>query len=348
MVAQDMGNDRRMAQAAMKGSGRGSGSSPQALEEAIAWMVRLQSHDDDTTRTRCAQWRAADPEHEQAWLQLSDLTDQWPVLPAMPAGIASAAVDLALARKQRRRAFKLLGLAGIGIGAWLTVRQTIDWRHWRAEHTAARGERRRIVLEDGTQLFLNTATSVALDFRPDARRILLQEGEIYLETGPDAKQPGYRPLSVRSRSGEFVALGTRFLVRQEPDFALLQVDEGRVALIGHVHADGAPLIASPGQRYRVSVGDAQAVSDAEASGLALTGWIDGVLEVHDMRLADFIDEAERYRRGWISCDPAVAEWRLSGVFRLDDMDEMLRSLQRTLPIRIEVRWGYWVRIHPKG
>lgn len=337
-----------MAHSAVEGASGGGSSSSQALEEAIAWMVRLQSHDDDTTRTGCALWRTADPEHERAWLQLSDLTDQWPVLPAMPTGIASAVVDLALVRKQRRRAFKLLGLAGIGIGVWLTARQAVDWRHWRAEHTASRGERRRIVLEDGTQLFLNTATSVALDFRPDARRILLQEGEIYLETGPDAQQPGYRPLSVRSRSGEFVALGTRFLVRQETDFALLQVDEGRVALSGHEHADGRPLVASPGQRYRVSAVEARTVSDTDARALALTGWIDGVLEVHDMRLADFVDEAERYRRGWISCDPAVAEWRLSGVFRLDDMDGMLRSLQRTLPIRIEVRWGYWVHLSSKG
>mgnify|MGYP006180137145 CR=1 FL=1 len=62
------------------------------------------------------------------------------------------------------------------------------------------------------------------------------------------------------------------------------------------------------------------------------------------RLAEFLAEAGRYRKGWLGCDSAVADLRLSGVFRLDEPMQMLRNISHLLPVKIVQRTRWWVRI----
>jgi transmembrane sensor len=45
-------------------------------------------------------------------------------------------------------------------------------------------------------------------------------------------------------------------------------------------------------------------------------------------------------------DPAVASLRVSGLYRLDDSDQVLDTLARTLPIRIARRSDLWVSVGP--
>lgn len=66
--------------------------------------------------------------------------------------------------------------------------------------------------------------------------------------------------------------------------------------------------------------------------------------VDDIRLADFLFEAGRYRRGWLHCQPRLADLRLSGVFRLDQPDVLLGNLTHLLPVRVEQRTRWWVRV----
>ena len=65
-----------------------------------------------------------------------------------------------------------------------------------------------------------------------------------------------------------------------------------------------------------------------------------------MRLADFVQELSRYRPGWLRCDPAVADLRVSGVFQIDDTDRALAAVAHALPVRVERRTRYWVTLIP--
>ncbi|MCM8565948.1 hypothetical protein [Thauera linaloolentis] len=73
-------------------------------------------------------------------------------------------------------------------------------------------------------------------------------------------------------------------------------------------------------------------------------WTDGVLVARQMRLADAVAEIGRYRSGWLRCDPAVADWRISGVFQLGDTDLALAALGEALPLRIRHYSRYWVMV----
>ncbi|WP_370444251.1 hypothetical protein [Candidatus Burkholderia verschuerenii] len=53
-----------------------------------------------------------------------------------------------------------------------------------------------------------------------------------------------------------------------------------------------------------------------------------------MRLADFLSEIGRYRRGVVRCDASIADLRLSGTYPLDDTDRVLAALAHALPVRI--------------
>ncbi|MNP84020.1 fec operon regulator FecR [compost metagenome] len=63
-----------------------------------------------------------------------------------------------------------------------------------------------------------------------------------------------------------------------------------------------------------------------------------------MRLADFLKEVNRYRRGYLACASDIADLRLSGVFRLEDTDKLLAILPRTLPVQLRYRTRWWVAL----
>ncbi|HEY0294521.1 MAG TPA: iron dicitrate transport regulator FecR, partial [Bordetella sp.] len=80
----------------------------------------------------------------------------------------------------------------------------------------------------------------------------------------------------------------------------------------------------------------------------VTSWADGSINAHRMRLADLLAELARYRVGHIACDPSVADLRLTGVYQLDDIDQTLRFIAQTQPVRIVRRTPLWLSVVPAG
>jgi transmembrane sensor len=138
------------------------------------------------------------------------------------------------------------------------------------------------------------------------------------------------------------ALGTRFLVRAEAGRVGVAVLSGAV----EAHTGG-------GMLERIEAREQVAIS---ALGLEpvrpLTpeadAWVEGSLIVDNARLDEVIAELARYRRGSLSCDPAVAGLRVSGAFPVRDVDQALKALSAALPVRVE-RWaGFWTTVKPRG
>jgi transmembrane sensor len=67
-----------------------------------------------------------------------------------------------------------------------------------------------------------------------------------------------------------------------------------------------------------------------------------------MPLGDFVTELARYRSGHVACDPAVAGLRVSGTYPLADTDRVLAILGKSLPVAVEYRTCYWVRVVPRA
>lgn len=318
---------------------------PGIVRQAIGWLLRVQACPPDPgAEEACRAWLDADPAHELAWRRVRSLDQEWrgetSRLPRRSPGLAVDALSRAAQGGHRRHALKLLSVLGIAVPAgWLALEST-PWQQGGANHATRAGERRSVTLADGSTVWLNTDSAIRLRYGAAERRIVLAHGEIHVQSGADAQAGQRRPLRVQSTHGLFEALGTRFVVREAGSYTRLAVEEGAVAMRPARSADWVA-VARAGECYAVGEDTTLRLAATAADASA---WIDGLLVTHDMPLADFLAELARHRGAAIACDDSVARLRLSGVYRLDDIDAVLALLPQVLPVRIEARFGRGLRV----
>ncbi len=292
---------------------------------AVAWFVRLNSGTaTEQDHRACAEWRHQDSQHEQAWLRLQNVQK---TLGSVPGDIATPTLK-GIAHGRRTVLKGLVCVAVSGTGAWLAYRERL-WQPYLADERTAIGERRRVVLDDGSTLHINTNSAVDVEFDSRARRVHLHRGEILLVSAHPAGEQ--RPLLVESRHGVMRALGTRFSVR-------LHETHTRIAVLEHAveirprDAAGMRLDADHATSF-----DERGVQSIHEAAAGSDAWTRGHLMVSDRSLEEVIAELARYRSDKLHCAPAVAGIRVSGVLPVDDTDRALAILAGRFPIVIGAR-----------
>ncbi|MPQ57891.1 DUF4880 domain-containing protein [Duganella sp. FT27W] len=282
-------------------------------------------------RAQLAQWRQRSDEHALAWQRATALLGKFQALP--PGG--AAALTKLSARPDRRRTVKVV--------AALLVAAPAGWLAWRAgpwqpagiERTTV-GERRQLVLADGTRLHLNTDTEIVVASMAGERCVQLRRGDILVATA--------QPFLVEVAQGVLRALdtfGTRFMVRQLGDECRLAVQQGTVDIRLRATAASSAIRAGMQTGFTTRSIAAPVALDANAAA-----WQNGMLVADRQPLPDFLRELGRYRSGTLQCDPALAHLAVSGAFPVDDTDFTLTLLAQTLPVRIQHLTRYWVRVLP--
>ena len=164
-----------------------------------------------------------------------------------------------------------LAAGGAGTLAW----NTTPLPTLMADQRSGTGERRRIRLDDGSQLQLNTASAVDIRYSNSLREVRLLSGEIHIETARDTLA---RPFIVHTAQGSIRALGTRFTVwRSEDHETLLAVYQGAVAV---TTAEGATMVVPAGQQLSFTAAALGPVGPADP---AREAWSQGMLVVQDGR-----------------------------------------------------------------
>lgn len=308
------------------------------LREAADWLVRWQTETpDDAWRSEFERWRTHSPAHAAAWQRAEAVAHDFQ---QAPAELTRRTLD-GVRAPARRRLLRALGAVALATPAgWLLWRQA-QQDGWRADARTAWGEQRSLTLADGSQLTLNTASALDIQFDAHARRLRLRRGEVLIDTAKDTAIPA-RPFWVDTDAGRLLALGTQFAVRLLDDGAQLTVYQGAVEIIP---THGARQIVAAGEQARFGAHGAHAPQPAADSQ---AWWAEGILVAQDMTLADWVAELARYRPGVLRCDPAVAHWRVSGAFPLTDSDASLALLTRTRPLRLRALTRYWVSLEAAG
>ncbi|HSC85431.1 MAG TPA: FecR domain-containing protein [Pseudomonas sp.] len=312
-----------------------SGATPSAavLHAAANWYLDLQDAPACVaTNEAHRRWLAADAAHRQAWARLEKLQGKLADLPRGLARPALRGVD-----SRRRDSLKLLGLLLLGGSATGLAWQSAPLRKLRADQCTSTGEQRRLRLDDGGSLQLNTASAVNLAYGDQLREVQLLQGEILVQTAPDKYA---RPFVIHTEQGSIRAFATRFLVRCEGERTQVRVFEQALEIRPQATPQ-APVRIGAGQQLWFS---AAACAAAEPLERYADAWTRGMLVVSDWPLPRFIDELARYRPGLLRCAPALAHLRISGAFQLADSDAVLDNLSSTLPVRIQRLSRYWVRV----
>lgn len=295
------------------------------VRTAIEWHMRLHGDAGSAELQRQLQdWLRRDARHQLAWQRVQQVGGLFQASQLPDAAHTIPLLQRAEADLSRRRTLKLLGLGLAAGSAALLATQAPP--AWHADFATATGERRRVNLGDDAEVMLNTGSAVDVQ----GRELLLRAGEVLVD-GSDWR--------VRCRFAECEGQQARVLLRERDGYSEIRVERGE-----------ALVCAEFGQRW-LRAGEGVGVSATTMTALGKPSidpfaWARGLLVVNDIRLADFLAEAGRYRQGWLGCDPAVADLRLSGVFRLDEPEAMLRNITHLLPVNIVERTRWWVRVMP--
>ncbi len=319
-----------------------------ALEQAIDWMVRLESgRATAQERQLFAAWRGASAAHEHAWMHLQLRLQGAGVQPAITqlraSGSAAQASRQALAAPvpsaARRRALQR-GIAGllISVGAgWMLQRHT-PLGLLAADLRTGTGERRSQQLPDGSRLTLDARSAVDLAFDGTQRRLRLRDGALIVAVAPWRGDRGaFQPFVVQSAQGSVQALGTRFMVRQCEQRTLVHVLEHSVRITTHA-----------GAQHKLEQGatawfDAGGITPVAQPLMAPAAWEHGLLQVRDQPLGAVIDALRPYQPGLIRVSAAAAGLRVFGRFSLDQPAQVLQDLVDTQPIRV-LQWNSWLTL----
>jgi len=315
------------------------------IAAAARWYARLCA--DEVSAADVAAhgvWLAADPEHARIWRHVEHLRG---TLGAAPARLAADTLNRADRHFERRRAALRNGLGAAalfgagGLLAWRILPLEQMAAGYLADYRTGTGERREVLLADGTQLWLDSASAMDLRVDADGRHITVHAGEILIDTEHAAQ--GLPPLRVTTLHGTVRPLGTRFTVNLQD--AWTRVAVLRHAVVLQPAAGGEPLTLNAGEQGLLETSAARHVGAVAGEPDA---WTRGLLIVDDMRLGDFIAQLDRYRPGRLRCDEAVASLRVSGAFPIDDTDRALAAVARALPVRISRFTRYYTRVVARG
>jgi len=305
------------------------------LDQALNWMVALQSGTCGAAEQHaCQQWRNENPQHELAWQRLAGLSrDMRLNTQALP---ASDARQLLRARSVPSRRTVLKGFAGLSVATalGLSVRERVLLPELFSDYHTATGERRHLRLADNGELQLDTRTAV--DIR--GAHLALNLGRLLLSTGTSAGT------AVQTANGWVrpAALSRMIISHDLPRQQGTQVQMlSGSASIEPSH--GASLLLGMGHQLsfdRLQGGPLATLSSgAEA-------WTQGLLIAERMPLREVLEQLDRYRRGVLRYDPAVAGLQVSGSFSLDQPEASLDLLAKVLPVRVQRVFGYLATVVP--
>lgn len=194
---------------------------------------------------------------------------------------------------------------------------------WRADYLTGKGEQRTVTLADGSRVMLNTTTALAIHFDDNLRRVELLTGEAFFEV---AKNP-QRPFVVSSAGSEVRAVGTAFSVQRQSAQTQIELVEGIVEIQDDQQRRER---LTAGQSALIS-GHAIALQAAKRpENMAL--WRDGYLQFDGLPLHQAVAQINQYRPGRVVLlNTALADKRISGLFRLDALDQAIASLKAAVP-----------------
>jgi transmembrane sensor len=197
------------------------------------------------------------------------------------------------------------------------------------------GGRETVRFADGSEIDLNTATSIRTRMTTEERIVWLQKGEAFFHI----KHDPLHPFVVMVGRHRVTDLGTEFLVLSERKRLQVMVVQGQVSL-------DAPDSLSRSQAVLLTPGDvataaAGEVSVATVSTRALNdelSWRHGVLVFDNATLAEAAADFNRYNRDkLIVADPAAASMTIVGTFHTSDMKLFAQAARDALGLSIAAR-----------
>ena len=214
-------------------------------------------------------------------------------------------------------------------------------------YTTRIGEQASYKLQDGSTITLNTNTSVKVNYSENQRKLTLLQGEANF----DVVKNNLRPFTVFTRDKSFTALGTIFnlqtdehklsnieLLVKEGEVLLSNTDDIKESLNkrlspteleylpGTIIYSGEMAIVEESRGPKVL----KVSKEKQMSNLA---WQQGMLIFNGEPLEQVLKEISRYSDNkFVILEPKLTKITVSGLFKTNDLNGLLSSLQNNLAI----------------
>jgi transmembrane sensor len=317
-----------------------------ALSEAAAWRIRLAEAGVETSpdfegwlaasETNLAAWRRI----QAPWRLLGEHASAPPLVERRREALARAerasrATRQSWSNWRRFAAVALVALAlgGAGVGGFL-------WLNGQPQRFATElGERRSVLLSDGSRVSLDSASQVLVRYAADARRLELVTGQARFDVAHDAA----RPFSVRARGHTVIALGTAFNIDLMGEALRVTLIEGSATVVEGEAADraraserGQRVVLGAGQQL-IAAPDAVAMVEPVSINRAIA-WERGQIDFADEELGDVAARVSRYTtRQVVITDPDLRAMRLSGVVNTGELADFIDLVTTYLPVEAVAR-----------
>ncbi|MDR2882111.1 MAG: FecR family protein [Azoarcus sp.] len=320
----------------------------QIADTARAWVVRLDG--DDLSMEELDElkaWLQASSAHRRAFQQTLAV---WGCLDRL-SELSLDPVDVAVATYSPSwrfgAAFALLVCSFIGFA----------WQHFAkepgsqvsVEYGTAIGEVKSVALPDGSNVRLNTKTSVSVNYEQEARFVRMAEGEAYFEVAHDPQ----KPFLVYVGKQVVRAVGTAFSISANDNSIDVIVTDGRVEVSSYddqiAKTEKFDIDLMEKAKSRVPLDKGQHGIFNEAAGqLELVqklmpeaierdlSWRDGILIFDDDPLDQVIKEIGRYTpMRIIISDPEIRDMRFGGYFKIGEVTAVLDTIQSDFGIQVD-------------
>jgi transmembrane sensor len=322
------------------------GTASQRDEQAASWCMRLaDAHLSADEQADLDTWIAADPANAAAFeeaVAIWQRIDATTGLPEMIRFRAEAVEGLreANARRWARSPGRrwTVSAAMAACLAMLIVAAVLLLGDRTQTYQTDAGERRVVMLDDGTRLTLDASTRVEVRLERDRRRLELIAGRAKFDV---AHNP-LRPLSVLARNRLTVATGTSFSVELLPRQVRVILYEGKVEVLSQARdganrnlladrADHAAL--TPGRELIASTEGPEVRIDDTNVERSLT-WETGLLSFEGEPLALAVERMNRGARNKLVVgDAGIASYGISGVFAAGDVDAFVEGVSAIHPVQ---------------
>jgi transmembrane sensor len=311
--------------------------SPAARAEAAAWLARLHAQDRDSADEAAFHaWLNASPEHVAAFEAVDRMWSDVGGLNNLPRDRFSDLRGTVARQRQPTRTSRRALLAAVGLLA-VSGGSALFWRSASAKvYETEVGEQKHVALDDGSQLFLDARTRIAVSFSDTARLVDMQYGRANFRVVPDLK----RPFIVEAAEKKIVATRCNFDVRCDED------GQVQVVLI-HGEADVKPASAPQARGERLTAGERLVASNEietrdKPDMTRVLAWQSGYQMFDNQDLAQAAEEMNRYSTAKLAVDPSVADLKVSGLYRVGDNGAFAQSLAKLLPITVRQIGDTWV------
>jgi transmembrane sensor len=321
-------------------------------ELAIEWLVKLRSGNLSEHDARAfADWLAQDGAHAASFAKAEAFLSEMTVAVNLPRPLDGEIKPDALTNAQGTMVIKpiasrksWLAIPIALAAAWLVAvglvlpSQSDVWDDLLSDYHTRTGEIRDVTLADGSHLQLNTNTAVSVRFSNHRRLVTLHHGQARFSVAKDAA----RPFEVEANSLTFRALGTVFDVYKQSHAINVIVQEH--AITARVREDNKTVTIQAGQQWRYQ-GELDLPQPVTINLAQASAWQQHRLFINDRPLSELIEEVGRYRLGRIYlADKQLNNLRVTGVFPLDNPDDIITSVRKVLGLQL-TRLGPWWVLH---